>query len=79
VELVEKLEQPGGLCQAVGHSAVLGLHAGARDDGLSLGGLGDEAGAQEHGITGSGSARVGTTSPVSAGVGHELQRREGWE
>jgi hypothetical protein len=41
-KLLEKLAQLGGLCHAVGHSAVLGLDAGARDDGLSLGDPGDE-------------------------------------
>jgi hypothetical protein len=58
VELVEELSQPGGLCHAVGHGAVLGLSTGARDDGLPLGGLGDEVGAQEYGVTGGGSTRV---------------------
>jgi hypothetical protein len=37
VELVEELAQPGGLWHAVGHGTVLGLSAGARDDGLTLG------------------------------------------
>jgi hypothetical protein len=72
VELVEELAQPGGLCHAVGHDTVLGLSAGARDDGLPLGGPRDEVGTQEYGVTGGGSARVGTTSPVSIGVDHEL-------
>jgi hypothetical protein len=45
VELLEKLAQPGGLCHTVGHSAVLGLRAGAGDDELPLGGPGDEFGA----------------------------------
>jgi hypothetical protein len=54
VELLEKLAQPGGLFHAVGHSVVLGLCAGAGDDGLPLGSPGDEVGAQEHGVTGSG-------------------------
>jgi hypothetical protein len=40
VELVEELSQPGGLCHAVSHGAVLGLSTGARDDGLPLGGPG---------------------------------------
>jgi hypothetical protein len=75
VELLEKLAQPGGLCHAVGHNAVLGLCARARDDRLPFGGPEDEVGAQEHGIAGSGPARVGTTDPVSVGVDHELQRR----
>jgi hypothetical protein len=77
VELVEELAQLGGLCHAVGHGTVLGLSAGARDDGLSLGGLRDEVGAQEHGIVGGGPVRVGTTSPVNIGVDHKLRRR-GW-
>jgi hypothetical protein len=52
--VVEKLAQPGSLGHAVGHNAVLNLNAGARDDGLALGGPGDEVGAHEHGVTGSG-------------------------
>jgi hypothetical protein len=44
---MEKLAQPGGLCHVVGHSMVLGLCDGAGDNGLPLGGLGDEVGAQE--------------------------------
>jgi hypothetical protein len=44
VELVEELAHPGGLCHAFGHSAVLGLGAGAGDDGLPLGGPKDEVG-----------------------------------
>jgi hypothetical protein len=77
VELVEELAQPGGLCHTVGHGTVLGLSAGARDDGLPLGGPRDEVGTQEHGVTGGGPTRVGTASPVSIGVDHELRRR-GW-
>jgi hypothetical protein len=77
VELMEELAQLGGLCHAVGHGTVLGLSAGARDDGLSLGGPRDEVAAQEHGVTGGGPARVGTASLVSVGVDHELRRR-GW-
>jgi hypothetical protein len=43
---MEKLTQPGGLCHAVGYNMVLDLHAGVGDDGLPLGGLGDEVGVQ---------------------------------
>jgi hypothetical protein len=32
VELLEKLAQLGGLCDVVGHHAILGLYAGVRDD-----------------------------------------------
>jgi hypothetical protein len=46
VDLLEKLTQPGGLCHVVGHSAVLSLRARAGDDGMPLGGPGDEVGAQ---------------------------------
>jgi hypothetical protein len=67
VELLEKLAQPGGLGHVVGHSAILDLSAGARDDRLALGGPGNEVGAQEHGVTGSGPAHVGTVNPVSVG------------
>jgi hypothetical protein len=79
LELLEKLAQSGGLCHAVGHSAVLDLCAGARDDGLSLGGSGDEVGVQEHDIAESGPTCVGTANPVNVGVNHELRRRVGSE
>jgi hypothetical protein len=62
VKLLKKLPQPGGLCYVVGHSAVLGLDAGAEDDRLPLSGPGDEVGAQKHSITGSRLACVGTTN-----------------
>jgi hypothetical protein len=52
MELVEELSQPGGLCHAVGHGAILGLSAGARDDRLPFGGPRDEVGTQEHGMSG---------------------------
>jgi hypothetical protein len=63
---------PRGLCHAIGLSAILALCAAAGDDGLPLGGPGDEVGAEEYGITESGSARGGTASPVSVGVDHEF-------
>jgi hypothetical protein len=44
VELMEELAQLRGLCHTISHDAVLGLGAGARDDGLSLGGPRDEVG-----------------------------------
>jgi hypothetical protein len=74
VELVEELAHPGGLCHAVGNSAVLDLYAGAGDDGLPLGGPGDEVGAQKHDIARGGPARVGAAAPVSVGVDHKLRR-----
>ena len=45
MELLEKLAQPGSLVHVIGHSVVLVLGAGARDDRLALGDLGDEVGA----------------------------------
>jgi hypothetical protein len=77
VELVEQLAQLGGLCHTVGHGAVLGLCAGAGDDGLPLGGPRDKVGSQEHDITGCGPTHVGAASPVTVGVDDELRRR-GW-
>jgi hypothetical protein len=77
VELVEELAHPRGLRHTIGYNAVLGRCAGAVDDELPLGGLGDEVGAQEHGIAGSGPTRVGAADPVNIGVDHEL-RCWGW-
>jgi hypothetical protein len=75
VELVEELAHPRGLRYVVCHNAVLDLYAGAGDDGLPLGDLGDEVGTQKHGIARSGPTRVGAAGLVSVGVDHELQCR----
>jgi hypothetical protein len=72
VEFVKQLAQPGGLCHAISHDAVLGLDVRVGDDGLSLGGTRDEVGAQEHNITGCGLTRVGAASPVSVCVDDKL-------
>jgi hypothetical protein len=48
-----------------------------RDDGLPLSGPKDEVGAQEHGISKGGPARVEEDSPVSVNVDHELRRLGG--
>jgi hypothetical protein len=58
MELLEKLAQPESLNHAIGHNAVLDLSFGVRDNRLSLGGLGDEVGAQEHDVTRSGPACI---------------------
>jgi hypothetical protein len=42
LELVEQLTQPGGLSHAVGNGTILGLSAGAGDDGLPLGRPGNQ-------------------------------------
>jgi hypothetical protein len=36
LELMEQLSQPSGLSHAVGNGTILGLSAGAGDDGMSL-------------------------------------------
>jgi hypothetical protein len=77
VELVYKLAHPGCFGHAVGHNAILGLSAGARDDGLPLGGLRVEVGTEEHSIARGGPTSVWTASPVGVGVDHEFRRR-GW-
>jgi hypothetical protein len=46
---------------------------------MSLGGPGDEVGAQEHVITGSGLACAETANLVSVGVDHMLRLRVGSE
>jgi hypothetical protein len=75
VELMEELAHLGGLCHVVGHSAVLGLHAGVGDDGLPLGDPGDKVGAYEHDIVGGGPTRVGAAALVSLDVDHKFRRR----
>jgi hypothetical protein len=50
LELVEQLTQPSGLSHAVGNGTILGLSAGAGDDGLPLGRPGNQAVPQEHRI-----------------------------
>jgi hypothetical protein len=84
VELLEKLAKPRGLGHVVGHSAVLGLSAGAGDDGLPLCGPGDEVGAQKHIVTGSGrrcrgsqpsQCRCRPRAPTSVRVKREGQSR----
>jgi hypothetical protein len=72
VELLEKMAEPGGLSHAVGHNGVLGLSAGAGDDGLPLWGLGDEVSTQEHNITRCGQTCVGVAIPVNVDVLHEF-------
>jgi hypothetical protein len=50
LELVEQLTQPSGLSHAVGNGTILGLSAGAGDDGLPLGRSGNQVVPQEHRI-----------------------------
>jgi hypothetical protein len=48
LELVEQLTQPSGLSHGVGNGTILGLSAGAEDDDLPLGRLGNQVVPQEH-------------------------------
>jgi hypothetical protein len=50
LELMEQLMQPSGLSHAIGNGMMLGLSAGAGDDGLPLGQLGNQVVPQEHRI-----------------------------
>jgi hypothetical protein len=47
---MEQLMQPSGLSHAIGNGMMLGLSAGAGDDGLPLGQLGNQVVPQEHRI-----------------------------
>jgi hypothetical protein len=73
--VVEKLARSGGLYHSAGHNAVLDLCARAGNDRLTLGGPGNEVGAQEHDIIESGSSRVEIANPVDVGLDHKLRRR----
>ena len=72
--VVEKLARSEGLYHFAGHNTVLNLCARAGNDRLTLGGPGNEVGAQEHDITESGSSHVGIANLVSVGLDHKLQR-----
>jgi hypothetical protein len=50
LELVEQLMQPDGLNHAIGNDTILGIDAGAGDDGLPLGRPGNQVVPQEHRI-----------------------------
>jgi hypothetical protein len=73
LELVEQLSQPSGLSHAVGNSTILGLNAGARDDGQPLGRPGNQIILQEHRIAGRRAANVWTTGSVSVHVDDEVR------
>jgi hypothetical protein len=46
---MKKMTMPESFAHTIGHRAILGLNAGAGNDGLPLRGPGDDVGAQEHG------------------------------
>jgi hypothetical protein len=73
LKLVEQLSQPSGLSHAVGNDTILGLSAGAVDDGLPLGRSGNQVVPQEHYIALRRAASVWTTDPVSVRVDDEVR------
>jgi hypothetical protein len=70
---MEQLMQPSGLSHTVGNGAILGLCAGARDDGLSLGRSGHQVVPQEHRIAECRATSVWTTGPISVCVDDEVR------
>jgi hypothetical protein len=50
MELMEQLSQPSGLSHVVGNGMILGLSAGAGDDGMPLDRPGNQVVPQEHRI-----------------------------
>lgn len=75
VQLLEQLTKPRRLSDAIGHGAVLGLRAGAGDDGLPLRRLGDDIVSKKNGETESGPTGVGTTTPISVVVDGDIGGR----
>ena len=72
---MEQLTKPCRLGNVVGHNAVLGLGAGAGDDGLPLRRPGDKVVTKENGETGSGPTGIGTTTPIGVSVDNEVDGR----
>jgi hypothetical protein len=77
MKLMKKLTEPESLSHAICHSTILGLSAGARDDGLLLQGPGDEVGGEKNGVPGCGSAHVRAVNPISVDVDRQLKSRRG--
>jgi hypothetical protein len=73
LELVEQLSQPSGLSHAVGNGTILGLNAGAGDDGLSLDRPGNQVVIQKHRIAWHRATSVWTTGPVTVRVDDEVK------
>jgi hypothetical protein len=72
LELMEQLMQPSGLSHTVGNDMILGLSAGAGDDGLPFGRPGNQVVPQEHRIAWRRAASVWTSNPVSIYVDDEV-------
>jgi hypothetical protein len=71
-ELMQELEQPGGLSHTIGDGTVLGFGARAGDDSLPLGRPGDQVVPEEHGIARRGATSVWAASPVGVGVDNQV-------
>jgi hypothetical protein len=70
---VKQLTQPSGLNHAVGNDTILGLSAGAGDDNLPLGRLGNQVVPQERRIARRRVVSVWTIGPVSIRVDDEVR------
>jgi hypothetical protein len=71
VELM-KLSEPRSLSNAIGDGVVLGLRAGTGHGVLTLGGPGDQVVTKKHNIARGGLACIGTASPVSIRINHQV-------
>jgi hypothetical protein len=72
LELMQELAQPGGLSHTIGDCTVLGFSAGAGDDSLPLGRLGDQV-VPEHDIARCGAMLVWAGSLVGVGVDNQVR------
>jgi hypothetical protein len=69
---MQELAQPSGLSHTIGDDTVLGFGAGAADNSLPLGRLGDQVVPEEHGIARRGATSVRAASPVGIGVDDQV-------
>jgi hypothetical protein len=72
LELMQELAQSGGLSHTIGDCTVLGFSAGAGDDSLPLGRLGDQV-VPEHDRARCGAMLVWAGSPVGVGVDNQVR------
>jgi hypothetical protein len=73
MKLLKELPEPTCFSHAVGHGAILSLGAGARDDVLALGGLGDKVVAEEHSLAQGRLACIRAARPVCIRVDRQLR------
>jgi len=72
VKLLQKLSQPAGFSNTVGHSPILRLSTGPGHRWLTFGRPGDKIVPKKHRIPRCGFARVRTSRPISIRVDHEI-------